>query len=525
VFFVVQSHGCATRFLREINGVTPPRILRLHEADNVLIACCDLPPNTELSETGLRCTEPIPAGHKVAATYLKIGQPVLRYGQIIGTASRPVAPGQHLHDHNLSMSEHERDYRPGIGYLPTQSRKQSFLGIVRPDGRVGTRNYLAVLSSVNCSATVVRAIADTFTYRPELLADFPDIDGVVGLTHGTGCAMASEGPGLRVLQRTIGGYARHVNFAGVLLIGLGCESNQIRALLEQEGLVESDRLRTFTIQESGGTSKTIKRGIDLLKDMFPAANEVDRKQVSTRHLTLALQCGGSDGYSGITANPALGVAVDRLVEAEGTAILSETPEIYGAEHLLIQRAANQEVAQQLIERIGWWEDYTTRNGATMNNNPSPGNKAGGITTILEKSLGAVAKGGSTGLMAVYEYAEQVTGPGLVFMDTPGYDPVSATGQVAGGANLICFTTGRGSAFGGKPAPSIKLSTNSTTYLRQMEDIDINCGEILDGTATLGELGDRIYQKILAVASGERTKSEELGYGENEFVPWVIGATM
>jgi altronate hydrolase len=505
--------------------VTPPQTIRLHQTDNVVIACRDLAPGTLLSVEGIRCTDPIPAGHKVAAADIKPGEPVFRYGQVIGIATQPIAPGQHVHVQNLAMSEHEREYRPGIGYHPIESHDQNFLGIVRPDGRVGTRNYLGVLSSVNCSATVVRAIADTFMYRSELLENFANIDGVVGLTHGTGCAMAAEGLGLRTLQRTIGGYARHVNFAGVLLIGLGCESNQIRSLLEEEQLTESDRLRTFTIQETGGTTKTIKRGIDLLKEMLPSANMITRKPVSTRNLVLALQCGGSDGYSGVTANPALGVAVDHLVRAGGTAILSETPELYGAEHLLIRRAAKQEIADQLIARIRWWEKYTARHDATMDNNPSPGNKTGGLTTILEKSLGAVAKGGSTGLMAIYEYAEQVEGPGLVFMDTPGYDPVSATGQVAGGANLICFTTGRGSAFGGKPAPSIKLSTNSVTYLRQTEDMDINCGEILDGTASLGEMGERIFHKILAVASGEKTKSEELGYGENEFVPWVIGATM
>jgi altronate hydrolase len=335
----------------------------------------------------------------------------------------------------------------------------------------------------------------------------------------------SDGLGLRLLRRTIAGYARHVNFAGVLLIGLGCESNQIRSLLKAEDLEESDRLRTFTIQESGGTAKTIKMGMDLIKEMAVSADRISRAPVSAKHLVLALQCGGSDGYSGVTANPALGIAVDRLVRAGGTAILSETPEIYGAEHLLVRRAATKEVAKKLVERIRWWEEYTARNDATMDNNPSPGNKAGGLTTILEKSLGAAAKGGSTGLMEVYEYAEQVKTAGLVFMDTPGYDPVSATGQVAGGANLICFTTGRGSAFGAKPAPSIKLSSNTKTYLRQLEDIDINCGEILDGTVSLPDTGERIFRKILAVASGEKTKSEEQGYGENEFVPWVIGATM
>ena len=499
--------------------------LRLNPQDQVAIAYRDLESGTPLENS--TCQDLIPAGHKVALTAIASGESVRRYGQVIGIASRAIAPGQHVHVHNLAMGEHDRDYRFGDDYVPTQPDPAAvtFSGIVRPDGRVGTRNYLGVLSSVNCSATVVCAIADTFTYRPELLAEFPNIDGVVGLTHGTGCAMSADGLGLRLLRHTIAGYARHANFAAVLLIGLGCESNQIRSLLEAENLEESDRLRTFTIQESGGTAKTIKRGIDLIKEMAVSADRITREPVSAKHLVLALQCGGSDGYSGVTANPALGMAVDRLVRAGGTAILSETPEIYGAEHLLVRRAATREVAEKLIERIRWWEEYTAKNDATMDNNPSPGNKAGGLTTILEKSLGAAAKGGSTGLMQVYEYADQVKTSGLVFMDTPGYDPVSATGQVAGGANLICFTTGRGSAFGAKPAPSIKLSSNTKTYLRQLEDIDINCGEILDGTVSLPDTGEKIFRKILAVASGEKTKSEEQGYGENEFVPWVIGATM
>jgi altronate hydrolase len=505
--------------------MSPASYLRLNLHDQVAIACRDLEPGTPVE--GSICQDRIPAGHKVALAAISTGEPVRRYGQVIGVASQSIAPGQHVHVHNLAMGEHDRDYRFAEDYLPTQleAAEVTFSGIVRHDGRVGTRNYLGVISSVNCSATVVRTIADTFTYRPELLAEFPNIDGVVGLSHGTGCAMPTDGLGLRLLRRTIAGYARHANFAAVLIIGLGCESNQIRSLLEEENLEESDRLRTFTIQESGGTAKTIKVGIDLIKEMADRANRITREPVSAKHLVLALQCGGSDGYSGVTANPALGMAVDRLVRAGGTAILSETPEIYGAEHLLVRRAVTRDVAAKLIERIRWWEDYTARNDATMDNNPSPGNKAGGLTTILEKSLGAAAKGGSTGLMQVYEYAEQVKAAGLVFMDTPGYDPVSATGQVAGGANVICFTTGRGSAFGAKPAPSIKLSSNTKTYLRQLEDIDINCGDILDGTASLPDTGEKIFRKVLAVASGEKTKSEEQGYGENEFVPWVIGATM
>lgn len=401
------------------------------------------------------------------------------------------------------------------------------MGYRRNQGRVATRNYIGILSSVNCSATVARSIADFFSRRmnPEALKYFPQIDGVVGLTHGTGCGMDHSGLGMQLLRRTLAGYATHANLAGVLVVGLGCETNQIAAWLDHSHLAESHMLRPFNIQDTGGTAKTIDKGIALVKDMLPSANDCERVACDVSHLSVGLQCGGSDGYSGISANPALGVAVDILVEHGGTAILSETPEIYGAEHLLTRRAINPVVGEKLVERIRWWEHYTAMHQGEMNNNPSPGNKAGGLTTILEKSLGAVAKGGTSNLCAVYEYAEPVKSHGLVYMDTPGYDPVSATGQVAGGANLICFTTGRGSAYGCAPSPSLKLSTNSALWQRQQDDIDINCGEIIDGTSDLQEMGERIFELMIATASGQATKSEQHGYGQNEFVPWQVGAVM
>ena len=337
--------------------------------------------------------------------------------------------------------------------------------------------------------------------------------------------MDTDGLGMRLLERTLAGYATHANFWGVLVVGLGCEANQINAWLAHSSLREGDTLRVFNIQDSGGTRQTVERGIALVRQMLPRANEARREACSAAHLTVGLQCGGSDGYSGISANPALGAAVDRLVAHGGTAILSETPEIYGAEHLLTRRAVRPEIGQKLLERVRWWEDYTRANHGAMDNNPSPGNKAGGLTTILEKSLGAVAKGGTTNLQAVYEYAEPVTAKGFVYMDTPGYDPVSATGQVAGGANLICFTTGRGSAYGCAPAPSLKLATNSVLWRRQEEDMDINCGEIVDGTSSIDAMGQRIFELMLATASGQATKSERHGYGQNEFVPWQVGAVM
>jgi altronate hydrolase len=380
---------------------------------------------------------------------------------------------------------------------------------------------------VNCSATAARAIADQFRrdIRPEALADYPNVDGVVALTHGMGCATDSAGEELLVLRRTLGGYTRHANFAAVLVVGLGCETNQIQGLIAQEGLEEGANLQTFSIQDTGGTAKTVARGVELIKKMLPHANRVKRQPVPASHLTVGLQCGGSDGYSGISANPALGAAVDRLVRHGGTALLSETPEIYGGEHLLTRRAVSREVADKLLARIAWWEAYTARNGMKMDNNPSAGNKAGGLTTILEKSLGAIAKSGTTNLVDVVEFAESVKARGFVYMDTPGYDPVSATGQVAGGANLICFTTGRGSAYGCAPSPSLKLSTNTALWTKQREDIDIDCGTIVDGLETVDEVGERIFRLMLDTASGRASKSELHGYGQNEFVPWQLGAVM
>ncbi len=502
-----------------------PRIIRLNPADDVVVSLDQLVAGARIESEGVTALGLVPPGHKMATRPIEVGEAVRRYGQIIGFASQPIRAGQHVHTHNLAMGDFVRDYAFGeeARNVAPAAGPAVFQGIVRADGRVATRNYIGILTSVNCSATVARAIADHFRrdVHPEALRDYPHVDGVVALTHGSGCAVDPEGEGLAILQRTLGGYACHPNFASVLVIGLGCETNQISRLLETQGLQESAALRSFTIQDTGGTTKTIARGIELIREMLPQANAVHREAVPASHLTIGLQCGGSDGYSGISANPVLGAAVDLLVSHGGTAILSETPEIYGAEHLLTRRARTPEVGRKLVDRIHWWEDYCGRNGAQMNNNPSAGNKAGGLTTVLEKSLGGIAKGGSTNLNEVYEYAQPVKARGLVFMDTPGYDPISATGQVAGGANLICFTTGRGSAYGCAPSPSLKLATNSALMQRQSDDMDLNCGEVLDGTKTIAGLGAELFQLMLATASGERSRSERHGYGQNEFVPWQI----
>lgn len=504
-----------------------PSTVRLNARDNIVVAREQLDPGTVVADEGVEVLAQVPRGHKVATAPIAQGEAVRKYDQIIGFASEPIAAGAHVHVHNCVMGDFHRDYATGADYKPTafikEAARATFEGFKRPSGKVGTRNYIGILSSVNCSATVCQFIARNFP--KEELALYPNVDGIVALTHATGCGMADRGDGYDALQRTLWGYARHPNFAGIVMIGLGCEVNQIDFLLEAYGITRGPLFRTMTLQGVGGTRKTLEKASSILREMLPYANEAKRETCSAAHLSLALQCGGSDAYSGITANPALGACADLLVRSGGTAILAETPEIYGAEHLLTRRAASPEVAETLLQRIRWWEDYCARNGGEMNNNPSPGNKAGGLTTILEKSLGAAAKGGTTGLMGVYKYAEPVTTPGFVFMDSPGYDPASVTGQVASGATLVAFTTGRGSCFGFKPAPSIKIATNSPMYAHMIEDMDINAGAVLDEGVSIEEMGRSMFDLVLRVASGEPSKSEALGLGDHEFIPWQIGAVM
>jgi altronate hydrolase len=446
---------------------TPPAVL-LHHSDNVVIARKNIPAGADIGVDGLKSREPAGAGHKIAIRTIAKDAEIRRYGQIIGFASSAIEPGAHVHTHNCVMADFARDYAPASETRPTayfnDPERALFQGYKRKNGKSGTRNYLAVLTSVNCSATVARNIARHFDERE--LEAFPNIDGVVALTHTTGCGMASSGDGYDALQRTLWGHAANPNIGGVLMVGLGCETAHLDLLLEAYGLKNGPFFQVYNIQNVGGTRHAIERGIAALREMLPVVNDVQRQAIPASELILALQCGGSDGYSGFTANPALGYASDLLVRHGGTAILSETPEIYGAEHLLTRRAVSPKIADKLIERIRWWEDYTARNRMDMNNNPSYGNKQGGLTTILEKSLGAASKGGTTNLVDVIRYADPVRERGLIFMDTPGFDPVSATGQVAGGANVMCFTTGRGSAYGNKPCPSIKIATNSALYERK-----------------------------------------------------------
>jgi altronate hydrolase len=499
--------------------------IRLDAADNVVTV-------TRSTEVGhqvetVQTLSLVPRGHKVAVVPIKAGEAIRKYNQIIGYASEDIPAGEHVHTQNVEFRNTQTEYEFSTDLRPVEpvpeNQRDTFMGYRRPNGKVGTRNYIAILTSVNCSATAARRIAQSF--GPEELAAYPNVDGVVAFVHGTGCGMAGDGEGFDALQRVMWGYARHPNHAGVLMVGLGCEINQIEWLLDAMGVQSGPLFHAMNIQDVAGLQKTVDMGVEKVRAMLPEANKFEREPCPVSELCVALQCGGSDAWSGITANPALGYACDLLVAQGGTGVLAETPEIYGAEHLLTRRAIDEKTGKKLVNLVKWWEDYTVRNKGSMDNNPSPGNKKGGLTTILEKSLGAAAKGGTTPLTGVYRYGEPVTAKGFTFMDSPGYDPASVTGQIASGCNLVAFTTGRGSAFGSKPSPCIKVATNSQMYERMIGDMDVNAGEMLLDGVSLEEKGREIYELLIRVASGEQSKSEAQGLGDYEFVPWQIGATM
>lgn len=499
--------------------------IRLDASDNVITVTKPMEAGSKVED--VTTSTMIPRGHKLATKAMVKGEAVRKYAQVIGYAIQEIAAGDHIHVHNIEFRntdaayEYATDLRPAT--MVPEEQRDTFMGFRRPNGKIGTRNYIGIVTSVNCSATAARMIANAF--GSDELAAYPNVDGVVAFVHGTGCGMAGDGDGFDALQRVMWGYARHPNHAGVLMVGLGCEMNQIDWLLEAMGLKDGPLFQAMNIQDVAGLRKTVEVGIAKVKAMLPEANKFVREPCPVSELMVALQCGGSDGMSGITANPALGYACDLLTAQGGTGVLAETPEIYGAEHLLTRRAKDRKTGEKLVGLIRWWEDYTARNKGSMDNNPSPGNKKGGLTTILEKSLGAAAKGGTTPLNGVYKYAEPVTAKGFTFMDSPGYDPASVTGQIASGCNLVAFTTGRGSAFGSKPSPCIKISTNTIMYERMRDDMDINAGDMLSDGVTLEEKGREIYELLLRVASGEQSKSELQGLGNYEFVPWQIGATM
>ena len=509
------------------------RAVLLRGDDNVAVAARPIPKGFALGVGGrsVMVREPIALGHKVAMEPIAAGSAVRKYGQIIGFASKPIEPGQWVHVHNLAADLFDRDYAHATESAPAppESQPRTFRGYLRPDGRVGTRNYVAVISAVNCSASTSRAVAERFR-GPEWRRDFPNVDGVFAITHKGGCGIPTRGPDHLQLERVLAGFANHPNVAACVLVGLGCEVSQASELVEVHDLIapgssrlkgERRRPRVINIQDQGGITKTVEATVRAVIESLPEANAHARTLQPASKLCLAMECGGSDGNSGVTANPALGIAADLVVAQGGTAVLGETTEIYGAEHLLTRRAVRPEVGRKLVDRIKWWEWYAGVFGADLNNNPSPGNKDGGLTTIYEKSLGALAKAGSSPLVDVVGFAERVDGPGLVFMDTPGFDPVCTTGLVAGGANVLVFTTGRGSVLGLKPTPCIKMATNTPMYDRMIDDMDIDAGTILDGEP-VEAAGRRLFDLILDVAGGERTRSEAAGIGEEEFAPWFIG---
>jgi altronate hydrolase len=504
--------------------------VRLQPDDDVAIARSPLLPRTILldGEVEITVRQMIPPGHKVAIRPIAVGDPIHRYGQVIGFASTAIEPGQHVHSHNVEVHQGELDldYAFSSSVTPVdlvpEPARRTFLGYRRADGRVGTRNYVAILASVNCSSTATRRIADHFRDHP-IMEQYPNVDGVIGFPTKGGCGAHYGSSHLHQLQRTMAGIVDHPNVGAYIILSLGCEVNQPEDMIEATSLKDGHPL-VVTIQEDGGFEASVARGIEAVERLLPEADKARREPVPVSELMVALQCGGSDGWSGVTANPALGRAADEIVRHGGTVVLGETSEVYGGEHLLTRRAISPEVGQKLVDKIHWWEHYTAMFGAQIDNNPTPGNKLGGLTTIYEKSLGAIAKAGTTPMTDVVDYAERVKTRGFVHMDTPGYDPVSVTGQVAGGCNVVCFTTGRGSALGFKPAPSIKIATNSDLYAKQEPDMDINAGKMLDGIS-LDEMGMEIFEHIIAVASGEPTKSERQGIGEEEFNPWIIGATL
>ena len=503
-------------------------IIVLASGDDVGVALHDIQAGEPLITTDgalqAAAQSAIPMGHKVTLHALQKGAPIIKYGQVIGEALRDVAEGSHVHSDALGFGtgtlRHAVTTRTQTPYIDNISSRQTFMGYKRANGLYGTRNYIGVMASVNCSTTVCRKIAELA--NQQILPRYKHaLNGFVPLVHGQGCGSAATGDGALILKRTLAGYLRHPNFGAVLLIGLGCEVNQIMLY----GAAGRDApVTAFNIQDVGGSGKAVSLALEKLEMMAANVAKQQREPCPLSGLLVGLQCGGSDGLSGITANPALGVAVDKLIAQGASAYLSETPEIWGAEHLLTARASD-EVAQKLDARLKWWANYVATTGASLDNNPSPGNKRGGLTTILEKSLGAVAKGGQSPLVDVVEYACHSDQHGLIFMDTPGYDPVSATGQVAGGANLIAFTTGRGSCFGCRPAPSIKIASNSALATRMAEDMDVDAGRIVLGSASVADVGDEIFNLLLDVASGAPTKSEAFGYGDDEFVPWHIGAVL
>lgn len=500
-------------------------VIRLSALDNVVVARLRLAAGTKIETEGLVIEGDVPPGHKVATRFIKRGEPIVKDNAVIGYAAEDTVAGALLTNQRIrffavpeNVSTAAVPARP-VELLP-KDRRATFEGFVRANGSVGTRNFIGVFVVGNCGATTARKAADFFD--EERLAPYPNVDGVVPFVHEIGCGMEMTGEPMDLLRRTISGFIRNPNIASAVVIALGCERNNLKSFLEQEKLEVGASLRTITIQEVGGITNAVEEAKRIVYEMLPDANAVKRQSVSAEHLRVGLQSGGADAFSGLSANPALGIAVDLLVRNGGTAILSDTPELIGAQAGLLARCASPETAEKFVSRLEWWRQYNEGKDTQLHGRVSRANEAAGIANILEKSLSSVKKGGTSPLMGAYRYAERVAEKGLVFMDTPAYEPVSVTGQIAGGANLIAFTTGLGSSFGSLPAPTMKLSSNTALYRKMEDDMDMNCGTIIGGESTVEGMGHAIFAKMLRHASGEKTKSELEGMGENEFVPWPIG---
>ncbi len=500
-------------------------VILLHPKDSVVIARVHLAQGqvVQVNDQTIKAQAAVPAGHKMAIREIKVGDEVYRYGNVIGFATAAIGIGDHIHVHNLGYEERNANeiHPAAVPPRTAAASTATFLGYARPDGRAGTRNYIAVVAASNCAAHTAELVAQSFA--SETLP--PNVDGIVAFPHGEGCGQAM-GPDTEQLQRTLEGVLDHPNISAALILGLGCEVNQIDHYLGRSANGATGApagLQGLTLQQSGGTLGTLEAARKSIRHYIDQAAAQARIELPASKIVLGLNCGGSDSFSGITANPALGHCCDLLVAQGGVAVLAETTEIFGAEHLLIRRARDPQVARKLLERIEQYKAYLRQFGGSFNDNPSPGNKEGGLTNILEKSLGAVAKAGTSPLEDVLRYSERVTTPGFVFMDTPGYDPVSLTGLAAGGCNLIAFTTGRGSAIGFPSIPVLKIASNTNTYKRMSGNMDINAGRIADGTATIEQVGQEIFDTLLRVASGERTLAEKLGH--HEFAPWRIGPVL
>lgn len=464
----------------------------------------------------------VPPGHRFATRDISAGEFVLQFGQPIGT-SLGIRSGEQITHSNMTNDVPivrdlpENLHTPAPDYLPVDERG-TFMGYKRPDGRVGTRNYVLIVPTSMCAsheAQQISTIAEFTLYSRE---KYPNVDGVVAIPHNKGCG-CQEGSTIDVMLRTLSNYADHPNVGGVILIDLGCEKTNLaqveRYLLKREKSFDKP-VAKIGIQDVGGTQAAIQQGLKEVEALLPKVNLTSREEVPVSELVLGVKCGGSDGFSGISANPSLGRAADMLVRSGGTVLITEVPEFCGAEHLLAYRAKDVETGRAVYRMVDWYKEYASKFGAVLNNNPSPGNIAGGLLNITIKSLGAIAKAGTTRIEGVVEYAETPTNRGVNLMQGPGYDQESTPGLVAAGATVVVFTTGRGTTIGNAIAPVIKLASNSPVFARMSQDLDLSAGGVIDGTETIDQVGKRVFERVCEVAGGLQAKAEIHKHREFQF---------